>query len=119
MGLTAQSDSDTRTINIYRAYTAVRRNRLAGPTPEGDHQRIVDDPVTSRQFSAQGELRLIGRFCFHIAQPVGYSVDMCIHANAGFAVSERNNQICCFAPHALDTEQIIQIIRHFGVKAFN
>ena len=112
--LEAQSNTHSVAKFIYRALTAQRRNRLAGLTAESHHDGIINNPVAARQFFPQGEFRLVGCVCFDVTQPVGNSVHMCINANGVFAVGERDYKIGGFAADAFDSQQVVNIVRHFG-----
>jgi hypothetical protein len=96
----ADSDANPVAVFIYRALTAKGRNGFACLAAKGNHDGVINNPVTSRQFFPQGKFRLFGRSCFNVAQSVGNSVHMRIDTNGVLAVSKRNNKIGCFAANA-------------------
>ena len=110
--------ADSGTETIYGASAAQRRDGLADVLAEGDQQIVVRDPVAARQELAEGEFGSLGGPGVHDVQTVVDAVNMGIHADAGFAESNRDDQVSRLAAHTLERQQRFEIVRDLAAILF-
>ena len=83
------------------------------------HQQIInDEPVAARQALAQRILGLLRGASLHVAPAVGDPMHVRIHANARLAIRQGDHEVGRLAAHALNGEQLLQVIRHPAAVAF-
>ncbi len=85
---------------------------MANVLSERDKVVVDFDPIFSGQFRAQCHLRLLWCFCFDIAPAVCDAMDVRVDADSQFAVALRQDQVRCFAPHARQRYEFVDLIRH-------
>jgi hypothetical protein len=87
------NDAEARTVRSQSALAAKRRDRLAEILAE-HHQPFVDvDPVLLWQPGSQSRLCVIRRFCLDITPAIHDSMDMRVHADPRFSISQRDCEI--------------------------
>ena len=80
------------------------------------HQKIIDDqPIAPGKFLPQSHFRLFRRFRLNVSPAVGDPVNMGVNADARFAESEGNDQICSFAAHTGKFHQFVQVVGYPAV----
>lgn len=117
-GLTMFPHTDSGTEALDGASAAERRDRLTDVLAEGDQQIVVRDPVAARQELAEGEFGFLGGPGVHDVQTVADAVNMGIHADAGFAESNGDDQVSRLAAYTLEREQGFEIVRDLAAMLF-
>ena len=101
-GLAVACHAEAWTGVFERTERAFRRHRYADVLPERDEQIVVLDPMSSREFVAQGP------FCFvrigrrHVSPAVTDAVDVDVDADPRLSIAERDDEVGCLAPDALE-----------------
>ena len=78
------------------------------------HEDVIDrDPPFGRKFLPQGHLRMIRCLRLNVTETVADTVDVRIHADTGFAVTQCQDKVRRFPAHAWKFQECIQIVRYF------
>ena len=88
-----------------------RRNGFADVLAPGNQEVVEFDPILHWQLLSERELGLFRGLCFHIAQSIGNSVHVSVHAYTGLAETKSDHEISRLSAHALEFEQLVQIVR--------
>ena len=85
--------------------------------PEGHEEVVIDAPVSSRQLLSQRHFGVLWRLGPHVAPAVADAMDVRIDADAVLVVRKRDHEVRRLAAHALDRQQLIQLVWHLAVTA--
>src|ERR1700722_19809734 len=86
--------------------------------PEGDYQAVVFYPVTPRQDLAQSGLGLVGSPGHDQPPSIGNPMHVRVNANPRLAKRFRYHEVRGLAPDALECDEIVDLIRHATIEAF-
>jgi hypothetical protein len=109
--------ADTRPVAATpdAALAAKGRDRFADILAES-HQKIIDgQPITPGKFLPQSHFRLFRRFRLNVSPTVGDPVNMGVNADARFAESQGDDQICGFTAHTGQFHQFVQVVGYPAV----
>ena len=93
--------------------------RLAGSLAKSHQNGVDTNPVSCREFLAQGHLGLKGRLCFHVAPDIHDPVNMGIHTDCRLLKGNCHHQISSFSPHPGQPGKRFNIIRDSAAKLFH
>lgn len=93
-------NTDLVAVTHYGASAAPGGQGAADGLPEGDQEVVELYPVFLRKLFPESFLCLFRGLCNYVPPAVGNPVDMGIHANTSFSITNGKDEVCCFPPHA-------------------
>lgn len=85
-----------------RAVVAFGGDRDADILTEGNEEIVDGEPIFFRKYFTKCKFGLVRILCFHISPAIGNPVNVGIHTDAGFLVSQSYYQICRLAAYAIE-----------------
>src|SRR5258708_2539461 len=81
---------------------------------EAYQQVVVFDPILFRQLFSQRKFGFVGVLGSDIAPAIRNPVNMGVHANSRFLVSERDYQIRCLSADAFEFQKLINVVGYLA-----
>ena len=103
----------------YGAPAAMGRYGTAHHLTKGHEHFIIIQPKFAGQLFAQSKLRFLGRFRFHISEPVADAMNVGIHTDGFLCEAFDQNQIRRLSSHTGKREKGIDVIGHISPMLFN
>lgn len=100
------------TILVHRANAAFGRDGDTDVLAVSNEEIVDGKPILFGEFLTERKFGLVRVLRLDISPPIGNPMDVGIHADAGFFVSQGYNQIRRLAPHTIQFQQLVNFVRY-------